>query len=165
MGTPTEYGDARMVHVVEGSLNAEGYQFALVVSRFNNLITDHLVEGAVDCLKRHGAKETAITIIKVPGAFEIPQAARRALEMDAFDAVVCIGAVIRGGTPHFDYVAAEVAKGVASLAGAQSKPVTLGVLTCDTLEQAIDRAGAKSGNKGWEAALHAVELLNLYKEL
>lgn len=153
-----------MPHVVEGSLNAQGYQFALIVSRFNEIITERLTSGAVDCLRRHGAADTAITIIKVPGGFEIPQAARRALETESIDAVVCLGAVIRGGTPHFDYVAGEVSKGIAHLSLSQTKPVTNGVLTCDTLEQAVDRAGAKMGNKGWEAALHAIELLNLYKE-
>ncbi len=148
--------------VNEGNLNAEGLKFAIVVSRFNSFITERLLEGALDCLVRHGCNKDNIEIFKTPGAFEIPLVAKKLAEKD-YDAVIALGAVIRGETPHFDYVAAEVSKGVASVSLETGKPVIFGVLTTDTVEQAIDRAGAKAGNKGWEAALAAIEMANLLK--
>ncbi len=154
-----------MPRIVEGRLSAEGFRFAIIVSRFNDFISSRLVEGAMDALKRHGADEEQIAVVKVPGAFEIPLVAKKLAESDRFDALICLGAVIRGGTPHFDYVAAEVSKGIASVSLESKIPVTFGVLTTDNLEQAIERAGSKSGNKGYEAAVAAMELANLFKEL
>ncbi len=154
-----------MPRIVEGRLSAEGFRFAIIVSRFNDFISSRLVEGAMDALKRHGADEEQIAVVKVPGAFEIPLVAKKLAESDRFDALICLGAVIRGGTPHFDYVAAEVSKGIASVSLESKVPVTFGVLTTDNLEQAIERAGSKSGNKGYEAAVAAMELANLFKEL
>ena len=153
------------MNVIEGKLSAKGISFGIVAARFNNFITDRLVEGAVDVLTRHEAEESAITVVKVPGAFEIPAVARKAAESKKFDAVICLGAVIRGGTPHFDYVAAEVSKGVAHVGLSAGCPVVFGVLTCDTIEQAIERAGTKSGNKGAEAAQAAMEMVNIYAKL
>ena len=154
-----------MPRMVEGKISAEGFRFALIVSRFNDFISSKLVEGALDALRRHGAAEDQLTLVKVPGAFEIPLAARKLAESGRYDAVICLGAVIRGSTPHFDYVAAEVSKGIA-MVGLESKiPVTFGVLTTDNLEQAIERAGSKAGNKGWDAAMAAMEMANLFKDL
>ncbi len=153
------------MNVIEGKLSAKGFKFGIVAARFNNFITDRLVEGAVDVLVRHEAEDSAITVVRVPGAFEIPSVARKAAESEKFDAVICLGAVIRGGTPHFDYVASEVSKGVASVGLNSNCPVVFGVLTCDTIEQAIERAGTKSGNKGAEAAQAAMEMVNIYAEL
>jgi 6,7-dimethyl-8-ribityllumazine synthase len=150
-----------MSAVIEGTLNASGKRFALVVSRFNELITRKLMEGAMDCLIRHNADSDRITIYKVPGAFEIPFVARKCAASDAFDAVVCLGAVIRGDTPHFEYIAAEVSKGIASVNMSAQVPVIYGVITSDTIEQAIERAGTKAGNRGWDAALNAVEMADL----
>ena len=152
-------------NVLEGKLMAEGLRFAVIVSRFNDFICSRLVDGAMDALIRHGASENKIVLVKVPGAFETPLAAKKLIESGKYDAVICLGAVIRGATPHFDYVAAEVSKGIASVALENGIPVTFGVLTTDTLEQAIERAGSKSGNKGYEAAMAAVEMANLFKEL
>jgi 6,7-dimethyl-8-ribityllumazine synthase len=157
-------GDS-MPRMLEGKLSAEGLRFAVIVSRFNDFICSRLVDGAVDALVRHGADENEITLLKVPGAFEIPLVARKLAESGAYDAVICLGAVIRGATPHFDYVAAEVSKGIAMVALESRIPVTFGVLTTDNLEQAIERAGSKAGNKGWEAAVAAIEMANLFKEL
>ncbi len=154
-----------MPETVEGKLSAEGFEFAIIVSRFNDFICSRLVEGAMDALKRHGATEKQVVVVKVPGAFEIPVIAKRLAASGRYDALICIGAVIRGATPHFDYVAAEVSKGIASVALDSNVPVTFGVLTTDNLEQAIERAGSKSGNKGYEAAVAAIELANLFKEL
>ena len=151
--------------ILEGQLLAEGLQFAIVASRFNDFICSRLVEGAMDALKRHGATEEQVVLVKVPGAFETPLAAKKLADSGRYDAVICLGAVIRGATPHFDYVAAEVSKGIANVALESNVPVTFGVLTTDTLEQAIERAGSKSGNKGSEAAIAAIEMANLYKEL
>jgi len=151
--------------ILEGQLLAEGLRFAIVVSRFNDFISSRLVEGAMDALKRHGATEEQVVLVKVPGAFETPLAAKKLAESGQYDAVICLGAVIRGATPHFDYVAAEVSKGIANVALESNVPVTFGVLTTDTLEQAIERAGSKSGNKGSEAAIAAIEMANLYKQL
>lgn len=150
-----------MVKILEGQLVAKGKRFGIVVSRFNDFITEKLLGGALDALTRTGAKETDIQIIKVPGAFEIPLAAKKAAQTGRYDAVICLGAVIRGATPHFDYVCAEVSKGVAQVGLDFGLPVIFGVLTTDTVEQAIDRAGTKSGNKGWHAAMSAVEMANL----
>jgi len=149
--------------VYEGHLDAKGLKFAIAVSRFNSFITERLLEGALDCLKRHGADESSVEVFKAPGSFELPLLAKKLAAKD-YDAVIVLGAVIRGETPHFDFVAAEVSKGVAAVA-LESKPVIFGVLTTDTVEQAIDRAGAKAGNKGWEAALAAIEMANLLKEV
>jgi 6,7-dimethyl-8-ribityllumazine synthase len=150
-----------MVKILEGQLIAKGKRFGIVVSRFNDFITEKLLSGALDALTRTGAKENDIQIIKVPGAFEIPLAAKKAAQTGRYDAVICLGAVIRGATPHFDYVCAEVSKGVAQVGLDFGLPVIFGVLTTDTVEQAIDRAGTKSGNKGWQAAMSAVEMANL----
>ena len=154
-----------MPRIVEGRLSAEGFRFAIIVSRFNDFISSRLVEGAMDALTRHGANEEQASIVKVPGAFEIPIVAKKLAESGNFDALICLGAVIRGSTPHFDYVAAEVSKGIANVSLESKIPVTFGVLTTDNLEQAIERAGSKSGNKGYEAAVAAMELVNLFNEL
>ena len=154
-----------MPRTLEGKISAEGYRFGLVVSRFNDFISSKLVEGAVDALKRHGATEEQLLMVKVPGAFEIPLVAKKLAESGKVDAVICLGAVIRGSTPHFDYVAAEVSKGIAVVALDTNVPVAFGVLTTDNLEQAIERAGTKSGNKGWDAAVAAMEMVNLFKQL
>jgi len=146
----------------EGKLDASGKKFALVVSRFNNFLTDKLLEGALDCLKRHGADEKNISVAYVPGAFEIPYAAAKMSVNKNYDAVICIGAVIRGDTPHFDYIANESAKGIAKIAMESGKPIIYGLITADTLEQAIERAGTKAGNKGWDAAETAIEMISLY---
>lgn len=154
-----------MPKFVEGKLNAQGLKFGIVVSRFNDFINEHLLSGALDVLTRHGASDGDIDVIRVPGAFEIPQAARKMALSKKYDAVVCLGAVIRGSTPHFDYIAAEVSKGVAMIGLEVEIPVTFGVLTTDNIEQAIERAGSKAGNKGWDAALSAIEMANLYREM
>ena len=154
-----------MPRIIEGKLTAKGLKFGIVVSRFNDFICDHLLSGAMDVLVRNGAEDGDIEIFKVPGAFEIPQAAKKVALSKRFDAVICLGAVIRGATPHFEYIAAEVSKGVAMIGLESEVPVTFGVLTTDNLEQAIERAGTKSGNKGWDAALSAVEMANLYREM
>ena len=150
-----------MFKIIEGKLLAEGKNFALVVSRFNDFITEKLLSGAFDALTRSGAKAENIDIVKVPGAFEIPLAAKKMAQKGRYHAVICLGAVIRGATPHFDYVSAEVSKGIAQVSLESSIPIIFGVVTTDTLEQAIERAGAKSGNKGWSAAMAAVEMANL----
>ena len=154
-----------MPRVLEGKLSAKGMKFGIVVSRFNDFICERLLAGAVDVLLRNGAEDKDIEILKVPGAFEIPQVARKIALTKKFDAVICLGAVIRGATPHFDYIAAEVSKGVAMVGMESEIPVTFGVLTTDNLEQAIERAGSKAGNKGWDAALSAIEMANLYREM
>ncbi len=151
--------------VKEGRLNAKGLKFALVVSRFNDFISQRLLEGAVDCLERHGDGEVSYTIVKVPGSFDMPSTVSKVVDSGKYDAVVTLGAVIRGSTPHFDYVAAEVSKGIAQISLKGKIPVTFGVLTTDTIEQAIERAGTKAGNKGWDATLAAIELVNLWREL
>lgn len=154
-----------MANIVEGHLKAEGFRFAIIVSRFNDFISSRLAEGAIDALTRHGAMEEQVFLVKAPGAFELPIVAKKLAESGRYDAVICLGAVIRGGTPHFEYVAAEVSKGIASVALDSGIPVTFGVLTTDNLEQAIERAGSKSGNKGYEAAMAAIEIVNLFREL
>jgi len=151
--------------VYEGSLQLEGTEkVAIIASRFNHLITDRLIEGAKDAFLRNGGKEENLELILVPGAFEIPFVLKRALKKDFFDGIVCLGAVIRGATPHFDYVAAEATKGIANATLQYDTPVTFGLLTTDTIEQAIERAGTKAGNKGFEAMLGLIEMINLYKE-
>ena len=150
-----------MPKILEGKLLAEGKKFALVVSRFNDFITDRLVGGALDALLRSGAKEEDIEIVKVPGAFEIPLAAKKLASKGRYDAIVCLGAVIRGATPHFEYVSAEVSKGVAQVGLEADLRVIFGIITSDTIEQAVERAGTKAGNKGWSAAMSAIEMANL----
>jgi len=151
--------------VLEGQLTAQGLRFAIVVSRFNSLVTQRLLDGALDALRRHGADENAITVVYVPGSFEIPLAAKRLAQSGAFDAVICLGCIIRGDTPHFEYVASEAAKGIAQVALETSVPTIFGVVTADTLEQALERAGAKAGNRGFEAAMTAMEMANLMRQL
>jgi 6,7-dimethyl-8-ribityllumazine synthase len=154
-----------MPKMIEGKLNAKGLKFGIVVSRFNDFVSERLLSGALDLLNRNGADEGDIEILKVPGAFEIPQVARKMALAKKYDAVICLGAVIRGATPHFDYIAAEVSKGIAMIGLESEVPVSFGILTTDNLEQAIERAGSKAGNKGWDAALSAVEMANLYREM
>ncbi len=154
-----------MVREIGGELNAAGKKFAIVVSRFNDFLTTKLRDGAIDCLLRHGASENDITVIWVPGSFEIPYVAGRLADPKKFDAVICLGAVIRGQTPHFDYIASETAKGIARIGMDKSYPAIYGLVTADNLEQAIERAGAKQGNKGFQAALTAVEMVNLYGKI
>ncbi|MFB0519936.1 MAG: 6,7-dimethyl-8-ribityllumazine synthase [Desulfatiglandales bacterium] len=154
-----------MPRLIEGEISGKGITFAIVISRFNEFISQRLLDGALDALKRHGASDEQINIFKVPGAFEIPFMAKR-LSLDSrFDCVICLGAVIRGATPHFEYISTQVSRGIASVALESRIPVSFGVITCDTLEQAIERAGAKSGNKGWDAAVSAMEMVNLFKVL
>ena len=153
-----------MVRTIEGDLQGQGLKIAIVVSRFNGFITDRLVEGALDALKRHGVDEKDISVVKVPGSFELPLGVRRAAK-GKVDAVVALGALIRGGTPHFEYLCAEVTKGVAQVMLETGIPVSFGVLTTDTVEQAIERAGTKSGNKGFEAALSAIEMAKLLRQM
>ena len=150
-----------MPEIIEGNLQAKGFRFGLIVSRFNSFICDRLLEGAIDTLVRHGADEKQLTVVRVPGAFEIPLAAKKMATSDKYDALICLGAVIRGGTPHFEYVSSEVTKGVASVSLDSGLPVAFGVLTTDSVEQAIERAGTKAGNKGVEAAMSAIEMVNL----
>lgn len=154
-----------MPKTIEGQITAEGLRFAIVVSRFNDFISSRLVEGARDALLRHGGNDESIEVVKVPGAFELPAVARRLTQSERFDAVICLGAVIRGATPHFDYVAAEVSKGIAGVSLESRVPVVFGVLTTDSLEQAIERAGSKSGNKGYDAAMAAMEMAGLYSQI
>ena len=154
-----------MPKIHEANLIAEGKKFALVVSRFNDFITEKLLSGALDALVRSGANDDDIEVVKVPGAFEIPLAAKRLAAVNRFDAIICLGAVIRGSTPHFDYVSAEVTKGVATVSMEAEIPVIFGVITTDTIEQAIERAGTKAGNKGWSAAVAAIEMANLMQSV
>jgi 6,7-dimethyl-8-ribityllumazine synthase len=151
--------------VLEGQLAAQGLRFAIVVSRFNSLVTQRLLDGALDALRRHGADENAITVVYVPGSFEIPLVAKRLAQSGAFDAVICLGCILRGDTPHFEYVASEAAKGIAQVALETGVPTIFGVVTADTLEQALERAGAKAGNRGFEAAMTAMEMANLMRQL
>ena len=149
----------------EGRLEAKGFRFAIVVSRFNSFISEKLLEGALDALRRHGGDEKAVEIYKVPGSFEIPLVAKKLAQRKNVDAVICLGAVIKGGTPHFHYIASEVAKGIAMVSLESEKPISFGILTTETIEQAIERAGTKAGNKGFDAAMTAIEMVNLLKEL
>jgi 6,7-dimethyl-8-ribityllumazine synthase len=150
---------------ITGSLQGQGKRFAVAISRFNDFITARLLDGAVDCFVRHGGKAERLTVVRVPGAFEIPLAAAKLAKSKKYDAVICLGAVIRGATPHFDYVAAEAAKGVAQAGLSSGVPVVFGVLTTDTIEQAVERAGAKAGNKGWDAMMSAMEMADLFAKL
>lgn len=151
--------------IIEGELQAKGLKFAIVVSRFNDFITAKLLDGAMDALVRHGANKDDIDVAKVPGSFEIPLAAKKLASKGTYNAVICLGAVIRGATPHFEYVSAEVSKGVASASMETGVPIAFGVITSDTIEQAVERAGTKSGNKGWDAAITAIEMAQLLKKL
>jgi 6,7-dimethyl-8-ribityllumazine synthase len=152
-----------MTTIHEGMLNAQGLKIAIIVARFNSFITDRLVEGALDTIRRHNGDVDSVEIYKVPGCFEIPMAADRVAMSKKFDAIVCLGALIRGATPHFDYISAECTKGIAQLALNYHMPISYGVITADTVEQAIDRAGTKAGNKGAEAALAAIEMADLFR--
>ncbi len=154
-----------MAKVIEGNLIAKGKKFGIVVSRFNDFITKELVGGCLDALKRHGAGDNDVTVAWVPGAFEIPVAAQRMAKNKSFDAVICLGTIIRGATPHFDYVASETSKGIAKVSQDTGVPVIFGVITADTIEQAIERAGTKDGNKGADAAVSAIEMANLFDSL
>lgn len=154
-----------MLRSLEGKLMAKGLKFGIVLSRFNNFISDRLLEGALDALRRNGAKDEDCCVVRVPGAFEIPLAAKKMVKSGQYDAIICLGSVIRGATPHFAYIAAEVTKGIASLSLEGEIPVSYGVLVTDTIEQAIERAGTKMGNKGFDAAMTAVEMANLMKEI
>ncbi len=151
--------------IVQGRLRAEGLRVAILVSRFNDLVTNRLLAGALDALERLGAEEKNVTVYKVPGSFDLPPVAKRLAASGRWDAVICLGTIIRGETSHFEYVAAEAARGIATAAMETGVPIVFGVITADTLEQALDRAGAKGGNKGFEAAMVAVELANLYREM
>jgi 6,7-dimethyl-8-ribityllumazine synthase len=150
---------------IEGDLKGEGLKFCIVLSRFNDFITSRLLDGALDALIRHGVNDNDISVVRVPGSFEIPLIAKKMAAKSEYDAVICLGTVIRGATPHFDYVAAEVSKGIAAASLDTGVPIAFGVLTTDTIEQAIERAGTKSGNKGWDAALSALEMAQLIKKL
>jgi len=154
-----------MPKIIQGNVTAQGLKFGIIAARFNDFITGRLMEGALDGLQRHGAAESDIEIVKVPGAYEIPLAAKMLAQSKKYDAIICLGAVIRGATPHFEYVSAEVSKGIASVSMDSGVPVIFGVLTTDTIEQAIERAGTKSGNKGWDAALSAIEMANLMRQI
>ena len=147
------------------NLIASGAKFALVVARFNEFFSEKLLEGAIDCLKRHGADDKDIDIVRVPGSFEIPYAANRLAKAGKHDSVICLGVVIRGQTPHYEYINSEVAKGIASISLATNMPVIYGLVTADNLEQAIERCGSKSGNKGFQAAMTSIEMVNLFKEI
>jgi 6,7-dimethyl-8-ribityllumazine synthase len=153
------------IKTIEGALTVQNARFCLVVARFNSFIVERLLEGAIDTLKRHGAEESDITVVRVPGAFEMPLALEKIAAKGGYDAIVGLGAVIRGGTPHFDYVAGECVKGMAQVTLQHGIPVAFGVLTVDTIEQAIERAGTKAGNKGAEATLSAIEMVNLLRQL
>jgi len=154
-----------MAKIIQGDLSGKGLKVGIVAARFNDFITSRLVDGALDGLQRHGVAENDIEIVKVPGSYEIPLAAQMLAQSKKYQAVICLGAVIRGATPHFEYVSAEVSKGVASVSMATGVPVIFGVLTTDTIEQAIERAGTKSGNKGWDAALSAIEMANVMRQM
>ena len=154
-----------MSKVYEGQLDARGLKAALILSRFNSFITERLLEGAKDALLRHGGQEDNLVVVRVPGAFELPLAAKKLAHSGKYDAVIALGAVIRGSTPHFDYVAAEVSKGLAHVGLESGVPVAFGVLTCDSIEQAVERAGTKAGNKGFDAAMTAMEMVSLFKGL
>ena len=151
------------IKTIEGDLVVKGARFGIAVARFNSFVVESLLEGAVDCLKRHGAEESNIEIVRMPGAFELPLAVQRMAESKKYDAIIALGAVIRGGTPHFDYVAGECTKGISQVMMKYGLPVAFGVLTVDTIEQAIERAGTKAGNKGEEATMSAIEMVNLLR--
>lgn len=154
-----------IMNIIEGKLSAEGLKFGIVVGRFNSFITERLLEGAIDCILRHGGSKENIEIVKVPGSFEIPLTAKKLAKSGKYDAVICLGAVIRGSTPHFDYVANEVTKGIAQVSLETEVPISYGILTTDTIEQAVERAGTKMGNKGFDAAMVAIEMANVLKSI
>ena len=154
-----------MYKIYEGKLVSDKANYAIIVSRFNEFIGNKLLEGSIDCLRRHNVNDEEINVFWTPGAFEIPALAQKLASNDKYDAVICLGAVIRGSTPHFDYVAAEVSKGIAQVALKSGKPVIFGVITADTIDQAIERAGTKAGNKGWDTTLSAIEMVNLYRSI
>jgi len=154
-----------MPEIIQGAFKAQGIRIGIVVSRFNEFITHQLLNGALDALARHGAEDENIKIIKVPGAFEIPYAAARMAAQKNYDTIICLGAVIRGETPHFEYISAEVTKGIAKIALETSIPIIYGVITTENIEQAIERAGTKAGNKGWDAAMAALEMVDLYRKI
>jgi 6,7-dimethyl-8-ribityllumazine synthase len=154
-----------MAKTIEGKLMAKGLKFGIVLSRFNNFVSDRLLEGALDALRRSGAEEADCSVVRVPGSFEIPLAAKKMAKSGKYDAVICLGCVIRGATPHFEYIATEVTKGIASITLESEVPIAFGVLITDTIEQAIERAGTKVGNKGFDAAMTAIEMANLMKEI
>ena len=154
-----------MPKVHEGTLTADGRRFGIAVSRFNELVTGKLLEGALDCLRRHGCADDHVEIAWVPGSFELPLVAQKLAATNRFDVIICLGAIIRSTTPHFDFVASEAAKGISSISLTSGVPVTFGVVTTDNLEQALERAGTLAGNRGWDAALNAIEMANLMKEL
>lgn len=151
--------------IIEGDIQAKGLKFGIVMGRFNDFITSRLLDGAVDALIRHGADEKDIEVVKVPGSFEIPLAAKKLASKGIYNAIICLGTVIRGATPHFDYVAAEVSKGIAAASLETGVPIAFGIITSDTIEQAIERAGSKAGNKGWDAAITAIEMAQVIKKL
>lgn len=154
-----------MAKIIEGKIVAKGMRFGIAASRFNDFICGRLIEGALDALTRAGAEEKDIQIVRVPGAFELPLVAKKMVKSGQYDAVICLGAVIRGATPHFEYISAEVSKGIATVGLESEVPVIFGVLTTDTIEQAIERAGTKAGNKGWDAAMSAIEMVDLFRKL
>jgi 6,7-dimethyl-8-ribityllumazine synthase len=154
-----------MANQIDGKLDATGLKVGLAVSRFNSFIAERLLEGAIDALRRHGAAEADLTVVRVPGAFELPLVTKKMADSKKYDAIICLGAVIRGATPHFDYVSAEVSKGIASVGLDTGIPVAFGVLTTDNIEQAVERAGTKAGNKGFEAAMTAIEMVNLLRSM
>ncbi len=151
--------------IIEGELQAKGLKFGIIVSRFNDFITSKLLDGSLDALLRHGAEENDIEVVKVPGSFEIPMVAKKMAGKGKYSAIICLGTVIRGATPHFEYVAAEVSKGIAAASMETGVPIAFGVITSDTIEQAVERAGTKSGNKGWDAAITAIEMAQMMKKL
>lgn len=153
------------MRTIEGELQAQGFRFGIIVSRFNDFITSKLLDGALDALIRHGANDNDIDIVRVPGSFEIPLIAKKLALKGSYDAIICIGTVIRGATPHFEYVASEVSKGIAVASLETGVPVTFGIITADSIEQAVERAGSKAGNKGWDAAVTAIEMAQVIKKL
>jgi 6,7-dimethyl-8-ribityllumazine synthase len=165
MGEIRNRKERDMAKTLEGKLIAKGLKFGIVLSRFNNFIAERLLEGALDALKRSGAEEEDCAVARVPGAFEIPLAAKKMAKSGRYDAIICLGCVIRGATPHFEYIATEVTKGIAHLSLENEIPISFGVLITDTIEQAIERAGTKVGNKGFDAAMSAIEMANLMKEI
>lgn len=154
-----------MPEIIEGKIVAKGMRFGIAASRFNDFISGRLIEGAIDAIKRAGGDEKDIRIVRVPGAFELPLVAKKMAKSGKYDAVICLGAVIRGATPHFEYISSEVAKGIAMVGLETEVPIAFGVLTTDTIEQAIERAGAKMGNKGWDAAMSAIEMVDLFRNM
>ncbi|MCK4234356.1 6,7-dimethyl-8-ribityllumazine synthase [candidate division WOR-3 bacterium] len=154
-----------MLKVTEGKLDAKGLRFGIVVSRFNRFITERLLEGAIDCIKRHNGDVRDISIFWTPGSFDLPLVAKKIARPKKFDALICIGAIVRGDTPHFDFVAQEASKGIAKVSFETGIPATFGIITADSVDQAVERAGLKAGNKGWDAALSAIELANLLKKI